>query len=128
MATVSRWAIFVRAFLITLLVGTPARVGSATPDETVAWTTAAQSDSIPAYYDYLSRYPAGEYVDRAISALIRLGAIAPAAPQVRTLPRQAAPRQAAPTPATPTQAPARVPAPAPQVPVPGFIAPERALY
>lgn len=114
MATVSRWAIFVRAFLITLLAGTPARVGSATPDETVAWSTAAQSDSVTAYYDYLSRYPAGAYVDRAIAALIRLGAIAPAAPQVRTLPRQAAPAPA--------------PVPAPQVPAPGFAAPERALY
>ncbi len=114
MATVSRWAIFVRAFLITLLAGTPARVGSATPDETVAWSTAAQSDSVEAYYDYLSRYPAGTYVDRAIAALIRLGAIAPAVPQARTLPRQAAP--------SPT------PVPAAPAPAPGFVAPERALY
>ncbi len=120
MATVSRWAIFLKAFLITLLAGTPARVGSASPDEAAAWSTAAQSDSVSDYYDYLSRYPAGEFVDRAIAALIRLGAIAPAAPQVRTLPRQAAPVA---TPAAPG-----TPRPAPSAPTSGFVAPERALY
>jgi hypothetical protein len=111
MATVSRWAIFIRAFLITLLAGTPARVGSATPDEAAAWSTAAQSDSVAAYYDYLSRYPAGEYVDRAIAALIRLGAINRAAPPTRTLPQQPASTPRAPG-ATPVQQPPAAPAPA----------------
>lgn len=94
MARVSRWAIFLRAFLIALLAGTPARVGSATAEEEVAWTEAARAGTVAAYYSYLSRFPAGTYVDRAIAQLIQLGAIAPA---VRELPPQTRPQ------ATPAQ-------------------------
>lgn len=90
MAQLSRWAIFVRAFMIALLAGAPAGVIAAASDEVAAWTTATQADSIDSYYSYLSRYPTGEYVDRAISALVRLGAISQA-PKVRQLPR--APKQ-----------------------------------
>lgn len=100
MAQLSRWAIFVRAFLIALLAGAPARVASATSDEVAAWSSATQTDSIDGYFSYLSRYPTGEYVDRAIEALIRLGAISQA-PQVRQLP---------PTP-TPAPAPTQTPTP-----------------
>ena len=109
MARVSRWAIFIRAFLITLLAGTPARVGSATAEEEAAWTEAARAGTVASYYAYLSRFPAGTYVDRAIAQLIQLGAITPS---VRELPPQARPQ------ATPAQtrppaatAPARQPSP-----------------
>jgi hypothetical protein len=93
LAQLSRWAIFVRAFLIALLAGTPGRVAGAASDEVAAWTAATQSDSIDGYYSYLSRYPTGEYVDRAIAALVRLGAITQA-PQVRQIPRVAKPTPA----------------------------------
>jgi hypothetical protein len=99
LAQLSRWAIFVRAFLIALLAGAPARVAGAASDEVAAWTAATQADSIDGYYSYLSRYPTGEYVDRAISALVRLGAITQS-PQVRQLPRVPKP--------VPTPAPTRV--------------------
>lgn len=91
-AQLSRWAIFVRAFLIALLAGAPARVASATSDEVAAWSAATQSDTIDAYFSYLSRYPTGEYVESAIQALTRLGAIS-GAPQVRELPRTPTPVQ-----------------------------------
>nr|MCU0909498.1 hypothetical protein [Paracoccaceae bacterium] len=97
MARVSRWAIFIRAFLITLLAGTPARVGSTTPEEEAAWTQAAREGTIASYYSYLSRFPAGTYVDRAIAQLIQLGAITPAARELPTQPRpQVTPAQTRP--------------------------------
>jgi hypothetical protein len=108
MARVSRWAIFLRAFLITLLAGSPAKVGSATADEIAAWEQAEDANTVAAYYAYLSRFPAGAYVDRAIAALVSLGAIAPA-PAVRQLPQQQA-RPSTPTPpaAAAPSAPARL--------------------
>jgi hypothetical protein len=114
MARVSRWAVFIRAFLITLLAGTPARVGSAAPEEETAWTQAAQAGTVAGYYAYLSRFPAGTYVDRAIAELIRLGAIAPAARQLPTQPRpQVAPAQSRQPAVT---APPRSESAAPQIP------------
>lgn len=100
MARVSRWVIFLRAFMVTLMVGSPAKVGSATSDEVAAWEQAESAGTVAAFYAYLSRYPTGAYVDRAISALIRLGAIAPSAPATRQVPQQPA-RQTTTTTGTP---------------------------
>jgi hypothetical protein len=74
-AKISRWAIFLRVFLVTLLMGQAGRVSPASPDEENAWSTAQSLDSPAGYYRYLQFYPAGEYIEAAISALIRLGAI-----------------------------------------------------
>lgn len=96
MAQLSRWAIFVRAFLIALMAGAPAQVANAVSDEVAAWASAEQADTTQAYYSYLSRFPTGEYVDRAIAALIRLGAISQG-PKVRQLPPSQVQRQPVPT-------------------------------
>lgn len=75
MAKLSRWTIFLRAFFVTLIVGQPGRVGSADQAEINDWQSASSAGTISAYYDYLRKYPAGEYVERALSELIRLGAL-----------------------------------------------------
>lgn len=74
-AKLSRWTIFLRAFFVTLIVGQPGRVGSADQAEINDWQSASSAGTISAYYDYLRKYPAGEYVERALSELIRLGAL-----------------------------------------------------
>ena len=75
MAKLSRWAIFLRAFFVTLVVGQPGRVGSADQAEVNLWQSASSAGTISAYYDYLRKYPAGEYVEQALAELIRLGAL-----------------------------------------------------
>lgn len=86
MATISRLAVFWKIFFAALLGGTAA--GAAGPEETSAWNAAVAADTPEAYYRYLSLYPAGEYVDRAIGALDRLGS-AGAPRQVGQVPAQA---------------------------------------
>ncbi|MEL7151407.1 MAG: hypothetical protein AAGK71_11755 [Pseudomonadota bacterium] len=71
----SKWAIFLRAFFVSLLAMQPAKMGSAQSSEDQAWNSAVQSNTEQAYHDYLSQYPAGAYVRDAILALQRLGAI-----------------------------------------------------
>jgi hypothetical protein len=89
MAKLSRWAIFLRAFLITLVVGQSQRVDAQSQAEAEAWGVASSVDSASGYYRYLSQFPTGAYVEQAISALIRLGAMSEAVPgrQIPQLPR-----------------------------------------
>jgi len=75
MAKISKWVIFARAFLITLIASQPAQVGGSEASEDQAWRAATQSNSVQAYHAYLSVYPAGAYVRDAIVALQNLGAI-----------------------------------------------------
>lgn len=72
---ISNWAIFVRAFFISLLAAQPAKMGSAQSSEDQAWSSAVQTNTEQAYHDYLAQYPAGAYVRDAIVALQNLGAI-----------------------------------------------------
>ncbi len=71
----STWAIFLRAFFVSLLAMQPAKMGSAQSSEEQAWSSAMQSNTEQSYHDYLSQYPAGAHVRDAIVALQRLGAI-----------------------------------------------------
>lgn len=75
MAQISKLAIFMRAFLMVFLAGTPMRGGAEDSGESAIWMGAVQEDTAEAYYTYLSRYPSGVYVEEAIAALIRLGAL-----------------------------------------------------
>lgn len=72
---ISKWAIFLRAFLISLIAAQPAKMGNAQSGEEQAWRSAVQANTEQSYHDYLARYPAGSYVRDAIVALQRLGAI-----------------------------------------------------
>lgn len=75
MAKISKWTIFLRAFLLSLIIAQPARMGSAQSSEDQAWRSAVESNTPQSYHDYLSAYPAGQYVRDAIIALQQLGAI-----------------------------------------------------
>lgn len=75
MARISRVTYFWKAFIITLLGGGFA--SAASRGEVEAWQAAVAQNTADAYYLYLSLYPAGEYVDEAIAALVRLGLIGP---------------------------------------------------
>lgn len=92
MAKLSRWAIFLRAFLITLVVGQTGRVDAQGAGEADAWQVASSLDSAAAYYRYLSQYPTGAYVEQAIAALTRLGAMNRAG-QGRQIPSLRSPSQ-----------------------------------
>jgi hypothetical protein len=73
MATVSRLASFWKAFFAVLLSGTFA--SAASKSEMDAWEAAVSVNTADGYYQYLSLFPAGDYVDEAVAALSRLGAI-----------------------------------------------------
>lgn len=74
MAELSRWAIFVRAFLLSLLAASPTRVGGQSSSEDAAWQTALSANTPDAYHAYLSQFPSGQYVGDAVTALRSLGA------------------------------------------------------
>ncbi len=75
-----------RVFLVTLIVGQPARVGGQEPGEDQAWQRAQSANTAQAYYGFLAEYPAGRYMQEAIRALRRLGALQEARPG-RQIPR-----------------------------------------
>jgi hydroxymethylpyrimidine/phosphomethylpyrimidine kinase len=73
MARISRLTVFWKAFFATLLSGTLAT--ASTRGDTEAWTAAMTTNTADGYYLYLSLFPAGDYVQEALAALARLGAI-----------------------------------------------------
>lgn len=74
-AKLSKWAIFFRAFLVVFLSGTATRVVVADEGEQAAWADARRQCTADALFGYLSRYPSGEHVEQALSALSELGAV-----------------------------------------------------
>jgi hypothetical protein len=74
-AKLSKWTIFLRAFLVVFLSGASARVVTADAGERAAWAEAQRSCSVDAFFTYLSRYPSGEHVEQALTALSDLGAL-----------------------------------------------------
>lgn len=93
MAQLTRWALFVRAFLVTLLVGMPATRGGAQPTDDADWSATRSIGTADAYFWYLRRNPAGQHVPDAIAALEKLGVIrgGGAARAIATPPAAAAP-------------------------------------
>jgi hypothetical protein len=75
MAHVSRWLVFFRAFMITLLVGVPTSGGRAQATDGEDWSRSVQEGSAEGYYRYLRRNPTGQHIQEAIDALRRLGAL-----------------------------------------------------
>lgn len=69
-----------RVFLMTLIVGQPARVGGQTSGEEEAWRRAQAANTVQAYYGFLGEFPSGLYMPDAIRALRRLGALQEAQP------------------------------------------------
>ena len=93
MAQLSKWTIFLRAFIVALIATQPTRVGGQTSAEDQAWRYALQTNTAQAYHGYLSQYPAGKYVREAIGAIQRLGAL-PAPPRNRSVaPQNTAPQR-----------------------------------
>lgn len=80
MAKISKWALFMRAFLVTLIVGQPARVGSQGAGEEADWQRALNENTAAAFYRYLSDHPAGRYAGDALRQLQALGALQDNAP------------------------------------------------
>lgn len=73
--------------MVAFIAAQPTRVGGASPGEDQAWQQALSQNSAQAYYEYLSRFPAGSYVQDAIDALERLGALR-VTPLSRQMPEQ----------------------------------------
>jgi hypothetical protein len=74
-AKLSKWTIFLRAFLVVFLSASSARVVAADEGERAAWAEAQRLCSADAFFTYLSRYPSGEHVGQALSALSELGGL-----------------------------------------------------
>lgn len=75
MAQLSKWAIFLRAFLVVFLSGAGSHSATADQSEREAWDEARRLCSADGFFTYLSRYPAGAYVEEALTALSELGAL-----------------------------------------------------
>ena len=80
MATLSKWAIFVRAFIVALLATAPARTPGQSSSEDAVWAEAQASGSVEAYHTYLTLFPDGEHVVDAINSLRDLGAFGTVTP------------------------------------------------
>ena len=74
MATLSKWTIFWRAFLLTLFVGAPAGSGQAGPQDDSDWQRADSAGTTDAYLWYLSRNPTGQHIKDAVNLLMKLSA------------------------------------------------------
>jgi hypothetical protein len=73
MAKLTRLALFWRAFFLSMIFGSSSV--SADPEDDAAWAAARATNTPEAFYLYLSRFPAGAYVDEAVGALSALGAL-----------------------------------------------------
>jgi hypothetical protein len=74
-ATVSRYVVFMRAFLLTLILGVPGGQVRGQGTDSADWERSSQSGTAEAYFWYLRRNPAGAHVGEAVTALRSLGAI-----------------------------------------------------
>ena len=75
MATVSRYVVFMRAFLVTLILGVPGGQARGQGTDGADWERSSQSGTAEAYFWYLRRNPAGAHIGEAVSALRSLGAL-----------------------------------------------------
>ena len=73
---ISAWAMFMRAFILTLFSGsvmTPAQADGHSDD--AAWSYAVSIGTAAAMREYLRAYPTGEHIEEAIRFLLAMGEI-----------------------------------------------------
>lgn len=75
MAKLSKWSIFLRGFLLALFAAQPTKVMPDGHTDDEAWRNAREANTPEAYFEYLSKYPAGANVQDAVEELRRSGAI-----------------------------------------------------
>lgn len=75
MATLTKWAIFMRAFMSALVAGTVYSADKAEASEQVDWTQVQRTGTPEAFFLYLRRHPRGDHVTDALAALSTLGAL-----------------------------------------------------
>ncbi|WP_299196780.1 hypothetical protein [uncultured Tateyamaria sp.] len=73
MAQITRLALFWRAFFLSLIFGSTA--ASADETENRLWQNTVSQNTPSAYFNYLSSYPAGVFVEQAVNALVNLGCV-----------------------------------------------------
>ena len=73
MARLTKWAIFMRAFMSALLAGSVTTGASAQTNEEADWSLVQRTGTPEAYFLYLRRYPRGGYVTQAMDALSDMG-------------------------------------------------------
>ena len=59
--------------MLSLVFGSAAN--AADQAETQIWDDAISANTPDGYFNYLSRYPAGEFVEQAVQKLVELGAV-----------------------------------------------------
>lgn len=74
MAKLTKWAIFLRAFLATMMATSAYAQDEGLDDEAAEWAQVVRSGTAEAYFLYLRRYPRGLYVPDAMRALENLEA------------------------------------------------------
>lgn len=75
MAKLSKWSIFFRGFLLALFAAQPSKVMPDGHTDDEAWQSALEANTPQAFFEYLSKYPAGSHVTDAVESLKRSGAI-----------------------------------------------------
>ena len=71
---ISAWAMFLRAFIVTLISGSamnPAQADGHSDD--AAWNYAVSLGTAAAMREYLRAYPTGEHIEEAIRFLLAMG-------------------------------------------------------
>lgn len=70
---ISAWTMFVRAFLVTLLAGSPAsQAQESGVSDDAAWSYALNVGTAAAMREYLRNFPTGNHIERAVRALLDL--------------------------------------------------------
>ncbi len=80
MAKLSKWAVFWRAFLLTLVLGSSGRAQTVDPQDLVEWQRAEETGTPDAYIGYLRMFPTGAFIEQAVTALLDLGVLEQSSP------------------------------------------------
>lgn len=72
MAKLTKWAIFLRAFLAAMVASSAYGQVEGFEDESAEWSQVQRTGTAEAYFLYLRRHPRGAYVAEAMQALEQL--------------------------------------------------------
>ncbi|MBL4806444.1 MAG: hypothetical protein JKY31_04055 [Rhodobacteraceae bacterium] len=85
---ISAWAMFVRAFVVTLFAGSSvADAQNSALSDDAAWAYAVSIGTQAAVRDYLRNFPTGEHLDAAVRLLLTIGELNGTDPSPANLPR-----------------------------------------